>query len=97
MERATRLAYRMVAEWGLDEQLGMISTAALDVPVSERRLREIEDGVKRILEEGLEISRGLVRKNEEVVRRLSDRLMVDETLLEDRLIEFWRENPTAAS
>ncbi len=101
IERATGLARRMVCEWGMSE-LGPLSFGDGDEPVflgrdfaqranySEETARRIDEEVRRLVQEGYEKARDILRAHRPVLDRIAAELLEHEALDGDevyRLIE----------
>ncbi len=93
IKRATRMARAMVCELGMSERLGPVAygeneeSVFLGREISSRRedyaestAREIDEEVKRILQEQLELARRTVRDNRDKLNRLAEALLERETL-----------------
>jgi cell division protease FtsH len=101
IERATSLARRMVCEWGMSE-LGPLSFGDGDEPVflgrdfaqranySEETAKRIDEEVRRLVQEGYEKARDILRAHRPVLDRIAAELLEHEALEGDevyRLIE----------
>jgi cell division protease FtsH len=101
IERATALARQMVCEWGMSE-LGPLAFGGGDEPVflgrdfaqranySDETARKIDDEVRRLVQEGYERAREILRRHRAVLDRLSSDLLERESLEGDevyRIIE----------
>ena len=89
LERATDLARRMVTEFGMSRKLGRVnyrqsgrspflagaSTGATDFPSSERTLREIDEEIKRIIDESMATAREIMRDQRNVLERMTRDLL----------------------
>jgi cell division protease FtsH len=93
IKRATRLAHAMVCELGMSEKMGPIAygeneeSVFLGREMSQRRQdyseatsREIDQEVRRIVDQQLEVARRVVRENREKLDRLATALLERETL-----------------
>lgn len=92
IERATSIARRMVAEWGMSDRLGPIHYSTHEEHVflgrdigkakehSESTQVAIDEEVKRILMEQKEVAEKIVRENVETLHRLAKALLEKETL-----------------
>ncbi len=95
IKQATELARKMVARWGMDEDLGPVDLRQDDSHpflgremasprrFSERTAHEVDEAVKRILLEAEERGREIVRKHRKQVETLIDALEEREVLYED--------------
>jgi cell division protease FtsH len=91
LAQATRLAGRMVAEFGLSSELGPVGYAGADQdgytppalrqrPFAEETQYAIDQEVARVLRQAEATARKLVSDHREVLDRLVDRLLEDETV-----------------
>jgi cell division protease FtsH len=92
LEQATQMARRMVTQFGMSEKLGHITLGRREGLIflgrdimeeknySEDTARQIDEEVKKIIEEGYEKAKGLLKQNEEKLRTLSNALLEKETL-----------------
>ena len=92
LEQATKLARRMVMEWGMSDVLGPIAFGDQDEQpflgrelshsknYSEHTAQVIDDEVRRYLTEGYDLSRRLITDNLEQVTLLAEALIEFETL-----------------
>ncbi|MDP8224630.1 MAG: ATP-dependent zinc metalloprotease FtsH [Candidatus Lernaella stagnicola] len=112
LERATRLARRMVCEFGMSDILGPITFGHREEMVflgrdiqhhqdySERTARDIDEEVKRIVNEAYETALSILAENRDLLEKITEALLVYETITGDdiRLLrdgkELDREPPT---
>ena len=92
LEQATKLARRMVIEWGMSEVLGPIAFGDQDEQpflgrelshasnYSERPAQTIDEEVRRFLNDGYELAKQLIHDNLDKIRLLADALIEFETL-----------------
>ncbi len=92
LEQATKLARRMVIEWGMSEVLGPIAFGDQDEQpflgrelsharnYSERTAQTIDEEVRRFLNDGYELAKQLIHDNLDKIRLLADALIEFETL-----------------
>lgn len=92
LEQATKLAKRMVVEWGMSDVLGPVAFGDQDEQpflgrelshaknYSEHTAQIIDDEVRRFLTEGYEMSRRLITDNMDKVELLANALIEFETL-----------------
>ncbi|MDI2089878.1 ATP-dependent zinc metalloprotease FtsH [Commensalibacter oyaizuii] len=97
IKMATDLARSMVTEWGMSERIGMISYAGDSQDMylgnsgggiknaSAQTVREIEDEVKRLIDEAYERARKLLTDRREDLERLAQGLLEYETLSADEI------------
>ena len=87
LERTTKTAYAMVAYYGMSEKVGNISfydaTGQRDTftkPFSERTAELIDEEVRRIVDEAVELTRSIIEQERENIERLADLLLEKETI-----------------
>jgi cell division protease FtsH len=93
IKRATRLARAMVCELGMSERLGPVAYGENEESVflgremasrredySEETAREIDQEVRRIVDEQHQVARRVVRENRDKLDRLAEALLERETL-----------------
>jgi len=92
LERATDLARKMVTEWGMSEKLGPLTFGKKEEHIflgreiarhkdySEKTAQEIDDEVKRIVNERYEYSKKLLLENRIPLEKLAEALLEKETL-----------------
>ena len=92
LEQATKLAKRMVTEWGMSEKLGPVAFGDQDEQpflgrelahaknYSEHTAQMIDEEIRRFLTEGYEMSRRLITENMEKIELLAQALIEFETL-----------------
>ena len=87
LERTTKTAYAMVAYYGMSEKVGNISfydaTGQRDTftkPFSERTAELIDEEVRRIVDEAVELTRSIIESEKENIERLADLLLEKETI-----------------
>jgi len=86
IERATELARRMVAEWGMSEKIGPIAVKIKEQfgepveLVSEEMRRLIDKEVKRIITETYNRTKELLSQNMDKLENLAKALLERETL-----------------
>ena len=93
LEKATKLAYTMVAHYGLSDELGNISYfdstgeygSSLQKPYSDATAILIDQEVKRLIDEAYEKARNILVKHEPAFRLLAQRLFVKEVVEKDEL------------
>jgi cell division protease FtsH len=105
LERATSIARRMVRNYGMSARLGAVSLqdsgpvflhtqpgAAAEPSYSQQTAREIDEEVKRIIDDGFAHVRSLLATNRAALVELSDRLVakevIDATELQEVLGKF---------
>lgn len=87
LERTTKTAYAMVAYYGMSEKVGNISfydatgqRDAFTKPFSERTAELIDEEVRRIVDEAIELTRQIISQERENIERLADMLLEKETI-----------------
>ena len=92
IERATEIARRMVCEWGMSEKLGPLAYEKREGPVflgmssgqhreySDSKAEEIDREVYRLVSEGYEQAKKILRENIDVLHRLAEALLENETI-----------------
>ena len=87
LERSTKMAYAMVTYYGMSKKIGPISfydsTGTRDTftkPFSEETAREIDDEVRRILDESYARAREIIEKNNDKINQMADLLLEKETI-----------------
>ncbi len=92
IERATEMARKMVTEWGMSPRIGPVKLSTKEEHVflgkefgsgrehSEKMAMEVDEEVRRILNDNLERARTLLRDNLETLKRISQSLLERETL-----------------
>lgn len=92
LEQATKLAKRMVSEWGMSEVLGPIAFGDQDEQpflgrelahsrnYSERTAQTIDDEVRRFLTEGYDMARRIITEHLDEIKLLAEGLIEFETL-----------------
>jgi cell division protease FtsH len=110
--QATDIARQMVMVYGMSDAIGAINYGidrpnpfgmgggSRDVPVSETTAREIDNEVRRILDEAREKARSIVRENRAVIEAMAAALLEKETLdgpaLHGFLSQVTRSGPVVA-
>jgi cell division protease FtsH len=97
LQRATSIARRMVAEFGMSERLGRVcyqtegrspflaGGGANDYAWSEQTAREIDLEVRRVLDESLEATRAILRRRRDALEEITRLLMERESIEADEL------------
>ena len=87
LERTSNMAYSMVAFYGMSERVGNVSyydstgqRDAFTKPFSEQTAREIDEEVRRLIDEATDEARRLIEANREKVERLAKLLVEKETV-----------------
>jgi cell division protease FtsH len=111
LEQATEMARRMVCEWGMAEEMGPVTYGQEEEPIflgkeiarhkdySEETAQKIDRSIKRILDEGQRQAEEILGSHKEELQKLSDALLVRETLVDDEVRSLLgfppRENSTS--
>ncbi len=96
IERATEIARRMVAEWGMSDRIGPIAVKLKEQfgePVeliSEEMKRLIDKEVKRIIKETYERTREIISQNMDKLENLAKALLERETLTGEEIDKAMR-------
>jgi len=97
LERATKVARKMVCEWGMSETFGSVALSDNGQEVflgrelvqhkqySEETARLIDSEVKKIIEQAYSEAQDLLRKNEQIVHNLAQALLDRETISGEEL------------
>ena len=103
IERATKLARKMVCQWGMSDALGPLSLADKDDSVflgreliahktySEDTARLIDGEVRRIIEEALAKAKGILEANEKVLRAIAAALLERETITGEEIDKIMKD------
>ena len=121
IERATQLARNMVTRWGFSERMGPLlydeedgevflgmSAATQPKPISSDTAREIDEEVRRIVDECYGTARDILKEHEDKLHKMAEALMELETLMPEqaddimaglppRVVEVPEPPPPAAS
>jgi cell division protease FtsH len=97
LEQATEMARRMVCEWGMAEEMGPVTYGQEEEPIflgkeiarhkdySEETAQRIDRAIKRILDEGQRQAEEILGSHKDELEKLSDALLVRETLVDDEI------------
>jgi cell division protease FtsH len=94
IERATDLARNMVCNWGMSERLGPINYAKQNagpmyggesVSFSDDTSRKIDMEIANFVQKNYEVSKRILQDNMEVLHRLTEALVLWETLDADQI------------
>ena len=90
LERTTKIAYAMVAYYGMSPEVGNISffdgTGQRDMftkPFSEKTAELIDAEVRRLVDEAVELTRSIISEERENIERLADLLIEKETIFSE--------------
>jgi len=107
IEQVTRIARAMVTRWGMSERLGPRTFGKTDEMVflgreisetrnySEKIAEEIDDEVRRLIEEAQERARNILREHRDLLDKLATVLLDVETLEGDQLTKLLNSDPNA--
>ncbi len=97
IKKATQLARRMVTQWGMSQRIGPVSMGENNELVflgrdlgerrnySEQMASQIDDEVRRFVEEAREVARKILTERRAILGQLADRLIAEETVEGDEL------------
>jgi len=107
IERATELARKMVCEWGMSSRLGPLTYGKREEHIflgreiarhkdySEKTAQEIDEEIRRLVEEAYHDAKTLLKENFDILKALATKLLEKETLDGqeiDQIIEEVRKN-----
>jgi len=98
LERITRLAYSMVAIYGMNEKVGQVSFRHdgeynFTKPYSEATARLIDEEVKKILDHAYERTKALLKDKRQELEVIAQELLKKEVLFKDDLVKLIGERP----
>jgi cell division protease FtsH len=105
IEQVTRIARAMVTRWGMSERLGPRTFGKTEEMVflgreisetrnySEKVAEEIDDEVRRLIEDAQERARNVLREHRALLDKLAAALLEVETLEGDRLTRLLNSDP----
>lgn len=109
LKQATRLARKMVLDWGMSERLGHIALGGAKEQVflgeeltqrreySESTASEVDEEITTILDEAYNRARSTLQKNREGLDHLADELIDKEEIPGERVMEILKEVDLVAS
>jgi cell division protease FtsH len=92
IKQATSIARRMVCQWGMSDKMGLINYNSSDGPVyvgrdmgrpselSEQTAREIDDEVKRIIDDVADRALNMLTEHKDQLKALGEALLIHETM-----------------
>ncbi len=88
LERATKMAYAMVAYYGMSDVVGNLSfydstgqsDMSLTKPYSEQTARQIDEEVRRMVDEAMQMARETLEQNREGLTKLAELLLEREVI-----------------
>src|SRR5579883_461043 len=101
ISKATRMARQMVTQWGMSERLGPRTFGRKEELVflgreisesrdySEKVAEEIDDEVRRLVEQAREVARTIVSENRHILDRVARKLIEDETIEGDDVMRLF--------
>lgn len=99
LDKVTKMAYSMVAVYGMNSELGLVSygqnnsSQQFYKPYSEETGRKIDEQTKGIVEEQYSRVKALLAEQKEKLESLAERLAEKETLVYHDLVEVLGERP----
>ncbi len=105
IERASSLARKMVCEWGMNDELGVLTYGKKDQQIflgreinqhrdfSEDTARRIDEAVRKIIDTALERTEKLLADNRDILDKMAEELLEKETIMladMERIIEELR-------
>ncbi|MBE5957419.1 MAG: ATP-dependent zinc metalloprotease FtsH [Lachnospiraceae bacterium] len=100
IERATKIARAMIAQYGMSEKFGLMSLETVENPYlggntslncSDKTAAMIEEEVKIVLKDRYEQAKKLLSDNREALDRIADYLYDKETITGKQFMEIYRE------
>lgn len=99
LEKVTKQAYAMVTMYGLNDKIGNISyydsqgRDAFTKPYSDDTARIIDEEVSKIIETQYARAIEILKKHEEQLRQLANKLLTSEVIFKEDLIEIFGKRP----
>lgn len=95
--KVTRMATAMVTEWGMSEKIGYINykddEQRLHKPFSEETARNIDQEVRRIVDEAYKQCKDLLLEKKDQVQAVAEELLKKEMLVRDDLVRILGPRP----
>ena len=103
IKQATDLAQRMIRNWGMSENLGLLSFDQGDEQIflgreiaqhrdySEETARKIDGEISRLVDEAYQRARKVLQENKDILHKLAELLLEEETVMGAKLDEIIRE------
>jgi cell division protease FtsH len=97
LERVTKMAYAMVVDYGMSDRIGPLSYKhaqrgdegpLLDKPYSDATAEAIDEEVQAIVDEARSRTRALLQEKRHLLDEMADRLLEEEVLDSDALLEL---------
>lgn len=97
LERVTKMAYAMVAHYGMSEKLGNrsfydssgMNEYSLSKPYSEKTAEEIDNEANVLIEKAIEMAKEVLVSNKDKLQILAEKLLEKEVLFADDLVEIF--------
>ncbi len=94
IDRATKLAHKMVAEWGMSEKLGLLSVGEGEevfvgrnyqrsIAYSQQLAYEIDEEVKKLINEAHKTATKILTEKKDVIERIQQILLDKETIYKE--------------
>ncbi len=106
IERASQLARNMVTKWGFSERMGPLlydeddgevflgmSAATQPKPISSDTAREIDEEVRRIVDECYTTAKNILRQHEDKLHKMAEALIEIETLMPEQADDIMAGKP----
>jgi len=103
IKQATDLAQKMIRNWGMSENLGLLSFDQGDEQIflgreisqhrdySEETARKIDEEINRLIDEAYQRARKVLQENKDVLHKLAELLLEKETVMGAELDEIIKE------
>jgi cell division protease FtsH len=103
IKQATDVAQRMIRNWGMSENLGLLSFDQGDEQIflgreiaqhrdySEETARKIDGEISRLVDEAYQRARKVLQENKDILHKLAELLLEEETVMGAKLDEIIRE------
>jgi cell division protease FtsH len=101
IEQATRLARRMIAEWGMDEEIGLVRAVETDhrtgepIPLGEETRRAIDRRVKERTSDAYAQAKAMLLARRDLLDQLSHALLERETIAGSEIMAMVQARPAA--
>lgn len=106
MEKATKIARAMIAQYGMSEKFGLMSLESVEnqylsgrtvLDCSDRTAAEVDDEVKALLKECYSKAQSILADNREVLDKIAEFLFEKETITGKEFMEIYNriKNPQA--
>ena len=101
IDQATRIVRKMLTEWGMDDELGMVRLTEADprsgepVPLGEETRRLIDRRVKTRIDEAYDEAKAMLLARRGLLDQLSHMLLEHETVSGEEIMALVRHRPAA--